>query len=168
MFIKIFLYLRGKLKKFTMKKILFVIMSIIFLSCSSQDDFINETDARMDAVAAEGILQNLERSLNEARPELKIKFESSKVIKVDGVYYLRAKSGEYISTTLLERDKDGYLHSKGISCTSKACGTTNGCVPDSDGKKCTSCLAGMGDCTKTVTGFSSDTDEDLDLEDEGN
>lgn len=97
------------------------------------------------------ILQNLEQYLNASRPEFKIKFESSKVIKLDGVYYLRAVSDDYVSTTLLEKDINGNLQSRVISCTSSACSKNDGCIPNSDGKSCTNCVAGLGDCTKTVT-----------------
>lgn len=134
-----------------MKTFLILFASIFIVSCSTHDDFVNETDAILHSVDAKEILKNLERDLNASRPEFNIKFESSEVIKIDEVYYLRAVSGEYISTTLLEKDSKGMLFSRGISCTSSVCANTDGCIPTTSGKSCTSCGGGIGDCTKTVS-----------------
>ena len=134
-----------------MKKILFFIVGLMSVSCLSQDYFVNETDAKFKAIDAKEILKNLERDLNASRPEFNIKFESSEVIKIDEVYYLRAVSGEYISTTLLEKDSKGILFSRGISCTSSVCANSDGCIPTTSGKSCTRCGGGIGDCTKTVS-----------------
>lgn len=134
-----------------MKNISFLVVSIILISCASQDDFINKTDAKLERITALAILQNLEQTLNESRPEFKIKFESSKVIKLDEVYYLRAVSGDYVSTTLLKKDENGYLHSEGLTCTSRDCAHNDGCLPKPDGKSCTKCKVVLSDCTKTVS-----------------
>jgi len=129
---------------------LFFVCSVLF-ACSSQDDFVNETDANLEFSTASTILKNLQRDLNASDPDMKIAFQSSEVKIIDGTYYLVAKSGEYISTTLLAKDADGNLTTRGISCTSRACSNNNGCIPKPDGKSCTSCAGALGDCSKTVT-----------------
>lgn len=82
------------------------------------------------------------------------KYQTSKVISVNGLPYLRSYSEDgYVSTTALEpvysTQRGGIsLRTKGVTCTTKACATNDGCVPAGDGKSCTSCL---WDCSKSVT-----------------
>lgn len=76
-------------------------------------------------------------------------------VKTDSVFVLRAKGNEWTSTLLLvETSSIGAsktLAASKISCTSKDCANTNGCLPNFWGTKCTKCNYGFGDCKKTVT-----------------
>ncbi len=123
----------------------------LLFSCSNQDDFVNKTNAKMVVSEAKLILKNLEDDLKVTRPNFKIKFTSSEVLKINNDYYLRAYSGDYISTTLLVLSNNGNLVYGKISCTSSACSNTDGCIPSPGGKSCTSCVGPFGDCVKTVT-----------------
>lgn len=80
-------------------------------------------------------------------------YYKSVITNIDNNYYLRSYSSDSIvTTTLLETKKienNNYtLSVAGISCSSDACSSNNGCLPKSDKKSCTSCV---GDCKKTVT-----------------
>lgn len=81
------------------------------------------------------------------------KLDNIYIFKENNEYFLQAgsKSTDYVSTIRLEPSL-GALAPSGISCTSKACSSDNGCVPKSDKKSCTSCLL---DCSKTVTSVLS-------------
>jgi len=67
----------------------------------------------------------------------------------DGGYYLQAKGSEYKVTIGLEEDGGtGIFIFAGITCTTKTCFATDGCVPEANKIKCSPC---QGDCIKTTT-----------------
>ena len=103
----------------------------------------------------ESIVENtlrIELFSQVARPATEIKIENSFLKEIEGKPYLVSMYGDYRTNSLLEKDSKTmkYVYG-GISCTSKTCATTDGCVPK-DKKKCTPCMGGAGDCVKTVTG----------------
>ncbi len=122
-------------------------------SCSSNDVFINETNAELSAQEANLILTTVESELNKSEVfDTKIVYKSSKLLKIIGEYYLRATSDDIVTTSLLKKNQKGSLSYYGISCTSKMCSSSSTqCIPKSDGKACTPCNYGTGDCTKTVS-----------------
>lgn len=73
-----------------------------------------------------------------------------------GEIYLRARGAEYVSTTALSLVDNVFLVSSDpkISCTSKDCANTTGCIPKADKKSCTECGYGYGDCLKVTSAFA--------------
>lgn len=73
------------------------------------------------------------------------------VLGADNNYYAVATGSQYTSTsTVVVVGNDIYAYMTNnytITCTSKDCSQTSGCIP-TDGGKCTNC---SGDCTKTTT-----------------
>ena len=134
-----------------MKKVnlLFILLAIVVTSCSTDsEDLIIQADLTLDTETRTTILSELETTLTEEKGIL-IKYEDSKVLEINGEMYLRAWSGDFVTTTLLGKDKDGSLQSRGVSCSTEACsGSATQCVPENG--YCTDCP--NGDCTRTTTG----------------
>ncbi|MFV0177921.1 hypothetical protein OBK27_13415 [Empedobacter falsenii] len=164
------------MKKHYLKTFCLFLLSFIVFSCSS-DDSKNEDISQADANAkiensiVGGKIANIKdgkinllvskASINKGIENLidpvnenSLSYNESKIINIDNSYYLRSLSDNgLVTTTLLEESNNNgniSLLVGGISCTSKACAGTNGCVPAANKKSCTSCL---GDCTKNVTSF---------------
>lgn len=87
----------------------------------------------------------------EALP-LPVKVEKSYIKEIDGEAILVSVYKDYRANSLLKKvSSTKSYHYDGISCVSKKCSDSDGCIPD--GKtRCTPCRYGAGDCTKTVTG----------------
>ncbi|MEP0263693.1 hypothetical protein [Dokdonia sp.] len=130
-------------------KLLFILLAIVMTSCSTDsEDIITQADLTLDTATRTAILSELETTLTEQKRVL-IKYEDSKVIEIDGEMFLRAWSGDFVTTTLLGKGKDGKLQTRGVSCTTTACsGIPNACEPNERGY-CSPCTG--GDCTKTTT-----------------
>ena len=129
-----------------MRKLFMLSVVLFCLSCSSDSEI--EQDLQLNDIANfETIINTLERDISLNTGE-SIIFESHELLELESNMYLRSKSGDKITTTLLEVTSDG-LQTRGISCTTSGCSGTNGCIPREDGKSCTSCL--FGDCKKTTT-----------------
>lgn len=130
-------------------KFLFVLLTTLILSCSADsEDAIIQADLTLDTTTRASILSELETVVSEETNTL-IKYENSKVLQIDNEYYLRAWSGDYVTTTSLIKDKKGGLQSRGISCTTEACSSDpHACIPLN-----TSCSFCSGDCKKTITGI---------------
>ncbi|MFT5892661.1 MAG: hypothetical protein ACI9Y7_002773 [Dokdonia sp.] len=132
-------------------KLLFILLAIVMTSCSTDsEDVITQADLTLDVTTRASILNELETALTEEKGVL-IKYEDSRIIEVNDQIYLRAWSGDFVTTLLLGKDKDGTLQTRGVSCTTSACsGSATQCVPQNG--YCTSCPD--GDCTRTTTGDS--------------
>lgn len=139
----------------TIFKILFSGILLANLSCTHSDD--GKKNPELDENHRTSIVNKLKYELKTA--DLLDGFDGSErvlessVVEIDGKFYLRTVfDNEYTATTLLKYDaSNNSLIEDGITCTSKICATSNGCVPDASGVKCSSCGGGIGDCTKTVT-----------------
>ncbi len=91
------------------------------------------------------ILNHWNRNLSAEAGE-DVQLNQIEFVMIDGDYYLRASSTitDYIST-IGAFENQGSLYLTTTICTTKACSTSNGCIPS--GTSCTFCI----DCTKTVT-----------------
>ena len=81
-----------------------------------------------------------------------------KVITLDNKKYLRIYSEKNEVSTLELIAENNVLRTGSTVCTSTACASGGGCVPD--GQYCTECRTGVngslkGDCTRTTTGGSN-------------
>jgi hypothetical protein len=128
-------------------KLLFILLFVVIASCSTDsEETIALSDLTLETSTRAAILSELETTLTAEKGVL-ITYEDSKVLEIDGQMYLRAWSGDFVTTTLLGKDKDGKLQSRGVSCSTEACsGSSTQCVPQNG--YCTSCT---GDCTRTTT-----------------
>lgn len=130
-------------------QLLFVLLTTLMLSCSADsEDVIILADLTLDNTTKTSILSELETVVSEEMNVL-IKYENSKVLKIDNEYYLRARSGDYVTTTSLIKDKKGGLQSRGVSCTTEACSHIDSACRPTEDRVCTPCPE--GDCKKTVT-----------------
>ncbi len=90
--------------------------------------------------------------------KLNLKPIDYKVIEVDNIKYIKIFSNDnYVSTAELLINENGVLKVGKTVCTSTACASGGGCIPN--GSYCTSCtppnapgLPGSGNCTRTTTG----------------
>jgi len=133
-------------------KLLFILLAVVITSCSTDsEDVITQADLTLDTTTRAAILSELEIAVTEETGVL-IQYEESKVLEIDGKIYLRAWSGDFVTTTLLGKDKNGKLQSRGTSCSTEACsGSSTQCVPENG--YCTSC---PGDCKRTTSGIELD------------
>ena len=81
------------------------------------------------------------------------------IVNTENGYLLVGSGAAYTSNLALvtvNQNGNTVLVCGNISCTSKECATTTGCVPSADKTKCTPCgLLNTGDCTKTVSSLSN-------------
>tara|TARA_R100000789_G_scaffold46331_1_gene47048 strand:+ start:528 stop:971 length:444 start_codon:yes stop_codon:yes gene_type:complete len=146
-----------------MKKILIFLFSLSIVACSNSnnddlqevkpDQGVNLIQNLSKSESAETIAKLEEKVASTLDPN--ISFDSSELKKINDRYYLVSKHGEFTTTSLLKiksnKASNEVLEFDGISCTSKTCATSNGCIPHESGTKCTPCNFGTGDCTKTVS-----------------
>jgi len=131
-----------------MKNLMFYFSLLLIVGCSDNQQQAFTTD---DVSNLSSVIENLEITLS-AQEDKSIVYENSKVIIIDGNYYLRSRSKDFVTTTLLIKNKEGGLTARGVSCSSSDCAASEtGCIPKND-TSCTRCLGGNGDCKKTVTG----------------
>lgn len=144
-------------------KLLFsLFISFLLISCNKEDkkeERYTLSDSEKEKI--ESIVENTLRTelfSHVSRPASEIKVENSFFKEIEGKPYLVSIYDDYRTNSLLEKDSQRmeYVYA-GISCTSKICSTSDGCVPKDD-KKCTSCMGGAGDCVKTVTKVIDDVD----------
>jgi len=126
---------------------LLCVFAVFITACSSDDLTIEEmTLSKSEQQTIEKlVVTNL--SITQKK---QITIHDTKLKKIDDTYYLAMYHGDEITTTLLRVENGALLKYAGISCTSKSCATNDGCIPHSNGKKCTKCKLSR-DCTKTVT-----------------
>jgi hypothetical protein len=134
-----------------MKNFILFVVILFTCSCSSDNELILE-NYTLEKSELESIETLLESTLSTQFEKSIIILESN-LKKIDEVYYLVSSSGDYRTTTLLEKnEKNRILQSAGVSCTSSICSSSSSeCVPKSDGKSCTKCGIQPSNCTKTVT-----------------
>ncbi|WP_340198593.1 hypothetical protein [Ascidiimonas sp. W6] len=145
-----------------MKKLkMLVVLAIAFASCTTDSNQTQE-DLTLDATTRNAILSELETQLTIEKG-VPIKYDSYEVMHIDENYYLRARSGAYVTTTLLKENAEGILVGLGVSCTSSSCaGSTTECYPkwvDGVRPTCTPCTAGTKDCKRTITSGSVAIDQ---------
>ena len=131
------------------------VLAIAIAVCTNETNQPQEQTPTLDALTRSTILTELETNLTEEMG-IPIKYESSEVINIEGTYYLRARSAEYVTTTMLAVDAIGVLVGIGVSCTSRSCAqSTTGCIPNfAEGElipTCTKCTEGTKDCKRTIT-----------------
>ncbi len=130
-------------------KLLFILLFVVIASCSTDsEDTITLSDLTLETSTRTAILSELETTLT-AEKGVFIQYEESKVLEIDGAMYLRAWSGDFVTTILLGKGKDGKLQSRSVSCTTSACSHIGSACRPTDENTCTPCSG--GDCTKTVT-----------------
>ena len=123
------------------------IFTLLLISCSSNDLKIDQLI--LNKAEEKAIIDLITTNLSISK-KAKIIIESTELQKIDGSYYLISFHGKERTATLLRVEGETTLKYAGISCTSKSCPTSDSCVPDKDGEKCSACPRGS-DCTKTVT-----------------
>ncbi|WP_298519915.1 hypothetical protein [uncultured Kordia sp.] len=126
---------------------LLCVLTIFMTACSSDDLTIEEMT--LSKSEQDAIVKLVKTNVSIAK-NIQITIDSVKLKKIDDAYYLSSYHGDEITTTLLKVENGIDLKYAGISCTSKSCATSDGCVPHKDGKKCTKC-PWSADCTKIVT-----------------
>lgn len=129
---------------------LLVVFLLISCDRDNKKDGYELSDSERERI--ESIVENslkAEFYLQARRPSSEIKIEKSFLKEIEGKTYLVSIYKEYRTNSLLKEDEETmrYIY-EGISCTSKACSNSDGCVPISE-TRCSDC--GFGDCTKTVT-----------------
>lgn len=125
-----------------------ILLSIVLFSCETND--VKNDQPTLSDAEKNRIVSLLETDFS-AKSDTPVKFESSKVIKIDGIYYMRSHHGEKVTTTLLKTDNNK-LTFDGISCTTVSCASSStGCVPNKK-SGCTKCTEGTKDCTRTISG----------------
>ena len=153
-----------------------VVFSIlVFIACNKEDSNENENSVsqkskleKMDSffgakiaeindkevkvtVSKNDILQFANEALNDTH--LNLKPYDYKIVEENGLKYLRILSDRnYVSTVELI-ENDSTLRIGKTVCTSTACASGGGCIPN--GIYCTSCVRSNGlpgDCTRTTTG----------------
>ena len=142
-------------KELTKAALNYVNLEVAFIDFRESKDLLSEEsvvslEMLYTSEELSDIFNNYLKTYNISESE----YQSSKIISVNGLPYLRSYSEDgYVSTTALEpvysKERGGIaLKTRGVTCTTKACATDDGCIPAGDGKSCTSCL---WDCTKSVT-----------------
>ncbi|MCH2195424.1 hypothetical protein [Kordia sp.] len=116
-------------------------------ACSSDDFTIEEMT--LSKSEQDAIVKIVQTNVSIAK-NAQITIDSVKLKKIDDTHYLSSYHGDEITTTSLKVENGVDLKYAGISCTSKSCYTSDGCIPHKDEKKCTKCTW-SADCTKTVT-----------------
>ncbi len=131
-----------------------VVLAVVFASCTTDSEQpANQDDLTLDVAERTAILSQLETTLS-AEKGITIKYETYEVFQIDENFYLRAQSGDFVTTTLLQRTPNGKLMGLGVSCTSSSCSnSTTECIPNwsNDIPTCTDCNQGTKDCTRTIT-----------------
>lgn len=137
---------------------LLVVFSLISCDKYNKKDGYKLSDSERERI--ESIVENsLEADfyLRAGRPSSEFKIEKSFLKEIEGKTYLVSIHKEYRTNSLLKENEETmqYVYA-GISCTSKGCSNTDGCIPKTE-TKCSDC--GSGDCTKTVTKIDSSDSE---------
>lgn len=110
-------------------------------------------DKILITVSKEDLLYNAKNAISDS--ELDLQPFSFEVIKENNKNYLRIYSKKnYVSTIELLISQNKYVSLAETSCTSIACASGGGCVPD--GLYCTKCVVDAGspyapDCKRTTT-----------------
>lgn len=150
-----------------------LLFTVFFFSCEKEENinnpktenqftemntFFESKVGRIDGeiisitVAEEDILSNAKKALKDTNLNLEpYKYE---IFKDNNKNYLRILSkGNYVSTVELLKTPGGGLFTGGTVCTSVACASGGGCVPD--GLYCTKCTPEdptlAGDCTRSTS-----------------
>ncbi|WP_290859304.1 hypothetical protein [Flavobacterium sp.] len=149
---------------------------LAFIACNNEDNYENKDSElkkgkyeKMDSFfgAKIGVLKNKEvqvvvtkddilKFAKEALKDTKLDLKpfDYKIIEEKGVKYLRIYSqNNYVSTVELLEDKNNSLKVANTVCTSTACASGGGCIPN--GSYCTACEYSNGlpgDCTRTTSG----------------
>lgn len=161
-----------------MKKIFLfsVFIAVFAISCNSEEKEIIDSSAKNNLerlnLSVIGIKKGDEITLNVSSNKLLEVFKEfsktneleinplySKIEKINGKDYLRFyNDDETVSTIELFIDENNIVSTGSVVCTSTACASCCGCVPD--GLYCTKCVPpeagplGSGDCKRTTTGIS--------------
>jgi len=137
-----------------MKRRLIVLLLLVFtLSVSCESGKLNAQNLEPTLSEAEksNIINRLE-TVFSAQAKKPVKFTKSKLIKIDGISYLRLWHEDKVTTTLLNTQNKRTLVDAGVSCTSTACANSpTGCIPDSE-TGCSECTEDPEDCTRTISG----------------
>ncbi|QTE21676.1 hypothetical protein [Polaribacter cellanae] len=162
-----------------MKKTIYLLLfSFILVACQTEDNKGNDSLAKFEinkltnskiAFEDEGklILNVSDHKILETfkafnkTMELQLDPERFEIIKVEDKNYLRFFSkNNQVSTIALEKGSDNIYRTGSTVCTSTACASGGGCIPN--GNYCTKCRpegtppkAPDGDCRRTTTGEDS-------------
>lgn len=133
-------------------KLLSLLFIALLMSCNKDIKREGYTLSDSEKEKIESIVENslkAEFYSQVGKPSSEIKIEKSFLKEMKGKTYLVSIHKEYRTNSLLKEDVETmrYIYA-GISCTSKGCSNTDGCVPKTE-TKCSDC--GFGDCTKTIT-----------------
>ena len=138
------------------KLLLLLLCTLSFKNISAQTIAVMEGGHQPVLVANEKIVLAEWNIILQNSSGINANLQYLSIIKIGESYYLRAKGDDgYVSTILLQQatksktdESNSYLEAVGISCTSKACGSNEGCVPTND-KICTP-GCDLDNCIKTI------------------
>tara|TARA_R110002051_G_C8500837_1_gene464737 strand:- start:137 stop:643 length:507 start_codon:yes stop_codon:yes gene_type:complete len=165
-----------------MKKCFYLlVLSLVFTSCQTEDTNSDSNSLELKAdfefktlvgskiatekngkiilnVSDERILETFKKF--NTTNNLQLEPKSFKVINVDGNNYIRFyNKNNQVSTISLIKGNDNYYTTGSTVCTSTACASGGGCIPNGD--YCTKCRpegtppgSPDRDCTRTTTGFT--------------
>jgi len=162
-----------KTKKIAFVLGVFTLLLVSFISCNKEDgENANNVELKkmeafvgaeigivkgekMDVmVSKKQILELAEVTLKDTK--LNLKPYDYKIIEENKTKYLRVYSNDnYVSTVELIVTDEGVLKTAQTVCTSTACASGGGCIPN--GSYCTPCVdprtqGQAGDCVRTTTG----------------
>lgn len=138
-----------------MRNLIFLLVWVFLASCTSQKQYtLSDSEKEKIVHIVENSLKQ-EIYLDTERVAHEVKILESFLKKIDDKAYLVSLHGEYITHSLLKENSQTkeYVYA-GISCTSKQCASSSGCVPKNE-TECTPCGYGAGDCTKIVSSVST-------------
>lgn len=150
-----------------MKKLIFLFSLFVALISCTDSETLSIKNAPENAIAftqKDGALELLKPSYSEFKDFLegnsalmhgaKLNYNKKEVVTIEGKPYLRMYSGDLVSTTALEPisgNGDYYVLGR-TTCSSSACSSGGGCMPQSNGY-CSPCNKGLsgGDCTRSTS-----------------
>ncbi len=141
-------------------KYIFILPAFVLFAQSGRSQIIGHLDSQGNAIIDANIptmMAHLQSVLSQVS-NINVVFTSVGIIQVqdengENYYCIRFTDGETSTTLPLQVLSGGNgtsLNATHISCTTKGCSQTDGCVPNLWGTKCTKCDS---DCTKTTTNY---------------
>ena len=136
---------------------------ILFYSCSTENKIrdLEFEDNRLEYQEKQNFESDLLSNLITTMPEnfnTDVVVSESEILKMDEHLYLRTYfNNDFVSTTLLnsKSNAQGELRllstARTTTCTSKACASGGGCIPETFTVYCKPCEKGERDCVRTTS-----------------
>ena len=143
---------------------------ILFYSCSTKNKFqsLEFEESKLEVQEKHDFESDLLSNLKTIMPEdfnTNVVVSKSEILKIDDHLYLRTYfNNDFVSTTLLniksnvEDELRTLSTARTTTCTSKACASGGGCIPDTFTVYCKPCDRGEKDCVRTTSNVISNLD----------